>query len=264
MKSLLIKIENKFFKKNIYSTYNDALDVCLNKGYEDDELAKTVYLKTQLYKEGLLTDNDIRIDISERVNILASVIKDIGFHTRVLDFGGACGATYFTIKKLLGEKYKLDWGVIETARMCKYGKNLENGELKYFDEMQKANESKSEVDLINVSGSLQYVNQPYKSLNYILESNAKFILFSRMCFTLESKEIITVQKSMLSWHGYGKLPKGIKNREVKIPFTVIGKSKFDELLLKNYEYLRIFTDDSGLISIKNEPIFGLGLLCRHK
>lgn len=264
MKSFLIKIENKFFKKNIYSTYKDALNACPNRGYEDVDVAKVIYSKTVKYKKDLVSDSGISLNITETIDLAAGVMRNIGSHIRVLDFGGACGATYFTISKLLGKNYKLDWAVIETQMMCKYGKNLENEELKFYSDVQEAKKSMPEIDFINVSGSLQYVDQPYRFLDIILDNNSKFILFSRMCFSLGEKDIITVQKNMLNWHGKGELPEGIKNKELKFPFTVIRKTEFDRLVQKNYEYLKIARDNSGVLPVNNEEIFGLSLLCRHK
>lgn len=264
MKSFLMKIENKLFKKKYYSTYEDALGVCPNKGYDDEDLARVIYLKTKQYKEDLAAGCSVSGNITEAINLMANVIRDIRPHIRVLDFGGACGATYFTINKLLGQNYKLDWGVIETQMMCKYGRSLENGELKFFSDIQEAKENMPEIDFINVSGSLQYVDRPYRLLDNILNNNSKFILFSRMCFNSADQDIITVQKNMLNWHGEGRLPSEIKNKELSFPFTVIRKSEFDCMVQKNYEYVRISTDNSGLIPINDEQIFGLSLLCRHK
>jgi hypothetical protein len=85
-----------------------------------------------------------------------------------------------------------------------------------------------------------------------------------MCFNSGPRDIITIQKNMLSWHGKGKLPPGARDRELRFPFTAIRKSEFDRLVLKDYEYLSVSADNSGVIPVNNEQISGLSLLCRHK
>lgn len=264
MRSLLIKIENKLFRKNIYATYEGALDACPNKGYANEDLAKVIYWRTKKLKEDLDSGADTGRNITEALDLAAAALRDIGSGSRVLDFGGACGATYFVVKKILGRNHKLEWAVIETPTMCKYGKNLENGELRFFRDIREAKGSMSEIDFINVSGSLQYVDRPYGFLGDILGNNAKFILFSRMCFNAGDRDIITIQKNMLSWHGKGMLPKGVRDKELGLPFMVIRKSEFDRLVLAEYEYLRVSADNSGVIPVNNEQILGLSLLCGHK
>lgn len=264
MKLFITKFENSFFRKKTYSSYDDALQDCLYTGYKDEDLAKMVYRKTELLKENLSRGSDIKTHITGSMNILVSVLKDFCAEACVLDFGGACGAHYFIIKKILGPNYRINWAVVETKMMCKYGKELENGELRFFDNIEAAKLHIHNVDVINVSGSLQYTTEPYGFLNSLLEADSKFILFSRMCFTAGNKDIVTIQKSMLSMHGNGKLPRGFRDKEIRCPFTAIQKSKFDHLLRSKYEYLKIFEDNSGLIRMDNEPIFGSGLLCKHK
>lgn len=262
---VFFKIKNKFSRKKIYPTYGDALADCRNNGYEDEDLAEVVYLKTKRFREALLTGIGFKDNIiNGLIATLKGVVTSIGRDIWVLDFGGACGAHYFSLRGKLASDYVLHWNVVETKKMCEYGKRLENSELRFLDDLEAAKRQMPKIDLLNVSGVLQYVNEPYKCLNSLLGLKAKYILFSRMCFTNENKDIITMQKSLLSWHGEGKIPEGLRDKEVGCLFTVIQKDVFDELVKQKYEFLKIFDDNSGVCRINNAPVFGRGLLCKRK
>jgi putative methyltransferase (TIGR04325 family) len=264
IKSVLVRIENRFSKKKTYPAYTEALRDCPREGYEDEELAKVVYLKTKLYKENLFSNLRIQENINVATKILQSLLGNIHRDVWVLDFGGACGALYFTLKSLLGNKYRLNWVVVETKLMCSYGIKLENEELRFFDDIEKAKLFMPKLDLINVSGALQYTAEPYKFLGSILGCGAENILFSRMVFNLGNSDLITIQKSMLSWHGKGRLFQLSKDKETRCPITAMQKSRFDGFVQRKYDYLKTFTDNSGLIKVNSEPIIGLGLLCKIK
>ncbi len=262
MKSVILRIKNKLLRKRTYAAYNDALMDCQGMDYENEDLVKTVYSKTKFYKEALSSNADIDNKITEAMNILISVIQGIGTDIWVLDFGGACGGHYFTLRNRLDPKYRLNWRIVETKNMCKHAKRLENSELRFLDDLEIAKSQMPRIDVLHVSGVLQSVDEPYRLLNSLLQISSKYILFSRMCFTKGSQDIITIQRTMLSWHGNGKLPLGLEDKELACPFTVMRKSEFDCLVQQGYKYQKVFADNSGMIQINSERLLGIGLLCQ--
>lgn len=263
--TLWVKFINKLVKPKIYNTYSEALQACSFSGYDDEEIAKTVYEKTRLHSDDVLFHEHLKKHHAAAYDNLIALIKELNNDVvNILDFGGACGAYYFALRKCLNHRYKLNWFIIEKKAMCKYGKRLENGELKFFEQLEVAKTRMPSIDIFNVSGVLQYVSEPYGLVNSILASNPKYILFSRMCFTLGNRDIVAIQKSMLSWHGVGKLPKDFKDKEIECPITIIQKNKFDEVVRKKYEYQIIFEDNSGLMRVNREQLVNCGVVCRLK
>jgi putative methyltransferase (TIGR04325 family) len=78
----------------------------------------------------------------------------------VIDFGGACGIHYFFVKVLFGNRVSLRWHVVETPRMGSAAVDMEDGQLKFFDDLEKAKSELGRVDLLFSSGALQCVSQP--------------------------------------------------------------------------------------------------------
>lgn len=264
--SYRIRFADRFAEKEIFPSFDEALRKCGKAGYDDEELAKTVYEKTvrdNMEGRGLCA----RLSKYHRdvYSILLALVNDFGEReVRVLDFGGACGEYYFAIRSKADPRRKLNWCVLETEPMCGYGKRLENDELKFLNDIGQLKLYMPEIDLVNVSGAIQYTNKPFEFLNSILEVNAKYIIFSRMCFTPGDQDIVFIQKNMLSWHGLGELPEGSKDREMSHPFTAMSKNRFDAMVQQKYEYQNIFKDNSGVARAKNIATFGLGLLCKRK
>ena len=265
-----IQIENKLnFRKEVFSSYEEALKECSALGYKNEDIVKVVYEKTKRYRDDLTFQKCIN---KRKANVevsLISLIKNMPDKVQnILDFGGACGHHYFIIRDSLDKGYKLNWHVVETKVMCNYGSRLENDELRFFGDIEEAKSKMPSIDIIYASGVIQYVKDPYYFVKFFLGTDAKYILFSRMCFTLSNHDVIAIQKSMLSWHakwnGIGKLPEYSKDRVIKCPITLIQKKKFDELVKRKYQYEIEFKDDSGVVRVNNEPIVGLDLLCKLK
>lgn len=65
-------------------------------------------------------------------------------------------------KRLLEKQIKIKWYVIETEAMARKGKNLENDELLFFDNLTAAKNSMKQIVLLFSSGALQYVPEHMK------------------------------------------------------------------------------------------------------
>ena len=177
----------------------------------------------------------------------------------ILDFGGACGAHYFEIKRFIPDRIKLNWLVIETEQMVLSAKNMKlgNDELKFYDSLELIN---IPIDIIHSSGALQYVPDPYEYLIKLLNFNAKWIFFNRMMFNEDNRDIITVQKSNLSANGPGPLPEKYKDKILTYPHTTMSFENFNNKIVKNYNSKWVFEETSGSFNINNERIVGKGLL----
>lgn len=248
----------------VYNSFEEALKQCTNGAYEENELVEVILKKTKRFNDKLKTEV---VPVWESTSyILLSVVNPIlengGKQINVLDFGGACGAHYFHLRSLINSSLKLNWVVVETPTMVKYAKELENDELKFFDNFSEAKAYLGNVDFIHTSGTLQCVDKPKQYLDYILDCNAKWILFSRLGLSKKNKDVITIHTSKLSWNGIGELPEGHQDKWVKYPFTFSSETNFLNSIKSKYEIKAHFHDSSGMFEVNGEEIVGYGVLCK--
>jgi putative methyltransferase (TIGR04325 family) len=255
---ILIKIIKRHRE---YESYNEALSDCTTDAYKNVELCNMIAEKTKIYSMKL-TDRPYLLNPTN-VFLLSAINQYISVHSvdsiKILDFGGACGAHYFEMRRFIPERIKIKWLVVETSQMVLAAQNmkLDNDELTFYDSLELIN---IPIDIIHSSGALQYVPEPYEYLSKLLNFNAKWIFFNRMIFNEGNRDIITVQKSKLSANGPGPLPEKYKDRIVSYPLTAMSFQKFSNKLSEKYCAEWIFEETSGSYNINNERIVGRGLL----
>ncbi len=182
----------------------------------------------------------------------------------VLDFGGACGAHYLETRKGLPASIKLNWVVVETPVMVKYGQQLSSNELSFESDILKAIEKLGAIDLLYTSGTIQCIDKPFDYLEMISTSQAKYIFFNRLGLALGNRNLVLVHESMLSWNGIGSLPNGYTDKWIKYPFQFIRKPEFETIINKNYKALFDCADSSGIFPVNDEKLEGKGILYQHK
>lgn len=228
----------------LYKSYENALDVC-KSGYEENDLANVVYEKTRLYRDLLLMQHPFVSEITSLRTLVGLSLAIRGHELNVIDFGGACGAHYFISKSVFGERIRLRWHVVETPKMVSKAIGLEDGQLKFFDDLQKARNAIGRADLVFSSGALQYVPRPYEFLERLIECRADNIFITRVGFSTLPKELVIVQQSNLSANGPGPMPQGMRDGVVQYPVTFARKDKFEEILSQNYSINILFNEDKG-------------------
>jgi hypothetical protein len=112
-----------------------------------------------------------------------------------------------------------------------------------------------------VSGTIQFVVEPYRILERIASSGARHILFNRLVLGAGSGDMISVNRSMLSWNGIGPLPAGFVDREVRYPYTLLSRQRFEEQLNRNDAVIE-FEDASGAPLHPHEAVSNIGRLYR--
>ncbi len=122
-----------------------------------------------------------------------------------------------------------------------------------------------EIDFFYTSGTLQCVDEPFVFLEKMLSVKADFMLFNRNGFTPGERDLTVIHRAKLSWNGIaGQLPEGINDRWTEYPFTFVQKSKFEERVQKDYDFISTFEEKSGIFPVNDEPLVGLGVFCKRK
>ncbi len=172
----------------------------------------------------------------------------------VIDFGGACGAHYFLAKALFGNRVKLKWHVVETSGMASKGRELESGELRFFDDLNVATAEMGRVDLLYSSGTLQYVPEPYKTLKEFVDCGARCIFLTRLALTSGERELACVQESRFSENGPGPLPNGMVDGVARYPMMVLRKDEVERIVLEKYEIRIHFSEDGGTHRLRGHSV----------
>jgi len=244
----------------IYSSFKEAQEDCFGYGYEQEILVNVVYEKTKKFHETISIQKPLVLNYVYSRAILAfqSAIKEK--ELRVLDFGGACGMYYFLAKAFFKNSVNLKWYVVESPAMAKKAKQFENNELRFYNCLNKAEEDIGRIDLLLSSSTLPYVPKPYETLKKFLNSGARFLFLTRLPLLEKNfqNNIITIQKSLLSYNGQGDLPPGFEDSITMYPITFIKKCLMEEYIKAKYQLLLIFEESSCMHSFNGTSIKGYG------
>jgi putative methyltransferase (TIGR04325 family) len=250
----------RFFPTKLYKSYQDALKDCSSKGYENDAIIELIVQKRRRIAEPQYTDllKQMPLGMILLANTILKAANELGVQTiRVIDFGGADGGHYLQIRRFLKSNIALQWVVVETPAMVAAMKEFETPELKFMDNFEQALETLGGIDVFHTSGTLQSVPEPYTFLEKFCNTKTPFMVFNRQSLALGEKELVSVQLSLLSWHGYSSIKVNSPDFVVKYPHTSIRKSRFEEIVSKYYDIVTQFDENSGAYKIGNHKVLGI-------
>ncbi|MBB5634173.1 putative methyltransferase (TIGR04325 family) [Pedobacter cryoconitis] len=111
----------------------------------------------------------------------------------IIDFGGSLGSTYFQTKHLLGNDICASWNIVEQEHYVAAGKeHFEDDHLKFFSSIEACLQVQK-IDLILLSGSVQYLPEPHLFLEKLAGYNFDFIVFDRTAFHQGKQDRLTLQ-----------------------------------------------------------------------
>lgn len=111
----------------------------------------------------------------------------------VLDFGGAMGTTYFQSRALVNAAPHLKWAIVEQPSHVEAGINeFANKDLSFHPTIEDACK-RQEIDVLILSGVLQYLPDPLLFLDSVLERRFRSIIVDRTPFMLAGRARLTVQ-----------------------------------------------------------------------
>lgn len=240
-------------RNKLFNSYESALAEC-KRGYEEDSLVMVVYEKTKIYRDALLSGKPLLSDIRSLSTFAGLNLAISGSDLNVIDFGGACGAHYFFSKALLGSRVGLHWHVVETTAMVNAARSLEDGQLKFYDDLEKAKNALGRVDIVFTSSTLQYVPRPYETLQRLTECGAAHIFITRVGLSTLPGDMIIIQAANLSANGPGPMPAGMKDGVIKYPVTFARKDKFEEIISRNYQIKIMLNEDKRVYAAGKHSI----------
>ena len=112
----------------------------------------------------------------------------------LVDFGGSLGSSYYQNRKFLSHLKELNWSIVEQRNFVDCGKrDFENDHLKFYYDLD-ACFGEQHPDAILFSGVVQYLEDPYGTLEKAKSLGFEFVLFDRTPFLEKGGDRITVQK----------------------------------------------------------------------
>lgn len=238
-----------------YPSWHAALQHCI--GYNADNILKKVKDATLKVKNGKAVyerDSVIFNEIEYSWPLLATLLwvaaRNKG-KLNIIDFGGSLGSTYFQNKQFLDGLDEVHWNIVEQPDFVTCGKEfIQDDILKFYSSTRDAlNEHKA--DLIIISCTLPYIEDPYKLIGELIHLNIPVIVIDNTPFNFENRDRLTVQKVPPSIYA------------ASYPCWLLDYNKVKQAFADQYSIVSEHLNDS-VIELDGRKIRYKGLLLERK
>ncbi len=251
-----------------YTSFNEALED--SDTYEDRDVINVVAHKTQILMESIDHGRYDKINDYRLVQNLF-VFSYIFQRTpmKVIELGGACGASFFLLNHFVPHYFKT-WTIVETSSMVKKAKEkFENSTLSFVSIANfETDPSLKNGDILIAQGVLQYLDNPLQFFENIQHQDFKYIYISRTVVGMNIKNpVITKQVVNISEHGPGSMPKEMVDRKTSQPLTIVPSHLLTSKILDKYNIQFLFEEEGEtIVHIGNSKIKTkmIGLLLNRK
>ena len=246
-----------------YASYREAAAACANQGYEAGDLVEVVFRKTITYRDSM-AHRPPEIAASDALLLFAlGRAARNNEPLRVLDFGGACGTHYFATRALFLNRLPVQWHVVETSAMARRAMALEDGSLRFFDNIAQARQAFTGApDVVHASGALQYSPDFRKALAELIACEGRYLVLPRLGLSETNADVVSVHEAKLSDNGPGRMPEGLSEGTTRYPFTFPAREAIEGLIAERYEFLIRATDSSGVFPVNDSELTGRGYVGR--
>lgn len=153
----------------------------------------------------------------------------------MLDFGGALGSFYFQHRKFLSRLSGCRWAVVEQKHFVSFGRAEMQDNVLKFNETIDTCLAEGAVDVIFVSGVLQYIEAPYAMLAELTRAKAQYLLIDRTPFVAGDQDRLTNQS----------VPEAIY--KANYPAWFFSREKFDAFIADaGYRLIVEFAGDDNV------------------
>ncbi|MDL2267237.1 methyltransferase, TIGR04325 family [Desulfovibrio sp. OttesenSCG-928-G15] len=185
--------------RNVWQRYPDWQSACAaSGGYDSEAIFQRVRLAARMVRDGsAVWERDSVPFYHEEYTLplLAALMKQAACNKgrlSVLDFGGALGSTYMQNRAWLDCLDHLEWHVVEQPHFVACGKEeFTFGPLRFWPTMAECFQNGA-IDVVLLSGVLQYLDEPYALLEEVCSFAPSLIVIERTPFA-EGEEEFSVQ-----------------------------------------------------------------------
>jgi len=227
----------------VFAKYQEASETGQPSGYEDPDIVDAVVAKTLHTRDEVRASHQLSNDAMGIMHGIAALLPSPSLS--VLDFGGAAGHHYFSVRAIVGDAIPIRWNVVETPKMVAAASpKLADSSLRFFTSIEEAASDLGHVQLVLSSSSLPYTPDPLGYLSKLLGVRADHLFITRTPLTDADETFSIVQKSRLAHNGPGPLPPGFVDREVQYPLTFVNLARFRSSVEHRYS-LRFAVDEAS-------------------
>lgn len=256
--------------KGLYETLDSIPGRARDRDYEDEQLCRSVALRTVMYANSLAQQDRFECSGGElaRLSQLLPFIRE--GRLTVLDFGGGCGAHYHVFRRLLaahGLSAEVNWVVCETPGMVQAAQCSVSRELSFTtgDELEQV--SDGAFDVIFACGSLQYTPDPMHYLARLVGLGAEGLFVTRTPMLAGEwiPPVYSMQQTRLSENGPGPVPPNLQDRLLSYPVCFAHYADYEAVLQAEYTVVAdISEEQSGyVLQEAGVEIPMRGMLCRR-
>lgn len=113
---------------------------------------------------------------------------------RVLDYGGSLGSTFHQMRRFLAGFASVEWSVVEQPHYVRAGRDeFERDGLKFFESVDEC-AARRRIATVLLSGVLQYLPDPWQTLDSLARIDARDIIIDRTLFSVGGEERICLQQ----------------------------------------------------------------------
>jgi len=168
---------NKIFKRNIqfYGNYSSwELAKKNSEGYDSKKIfskSKKSFLKVINKRASYERDSFLFYKNKINHSLINTILYAKGKKRKIniLDYGGSFGSVYFQNISILKDIKKFDWSIIEQRSIVDYVKNFKLEKNLFFYSSLNNYFKKKSPDLVLMSSVLQYLEDPFKILSYLIK-----------------------------------------------------------------------------------------------
>lgn len=164
-----------------------------SQGYDDKSILKKVSKSTHsvIQETGIFERDSVvfnRLELSQLLVAGLAVASSSG-NINVLDVGGSLGSQYWQHRNLVRHLKIKKWIVVEQPHFVQIGKSEFADGVLSFIEISEMKQGLAPISLVNLTGSLQFIEDYVSVLMSVLKLNPRVIVIDKIFATLESERI---------------------------------------------------------------------------
>jgi putative methyltransferase (TIGR04325 family) len=215
-----------------YRSWEDAQRA--SGGYADETIARKMCDAELTVKRGGAADarDGVTFDqIQYSLPVMAALGRIAKPRLRVIDFGGAFGASYRHYRTFHGRPAA--WSVVEQPAMAGLGKaHFQDAELDFHASLEAALAA-GPADAILLSSALQYLPAPYDLIGRLRAAHIPRVIIDRTPCSAQERDILTVQKVPAEIYA------------ASYPCWIFSRARLLEAFAPDYATVASFSDGSG-------------------
>jgi putative methyltransferase (TIGR04325 family) len=247
LRRLMVGLRRRLEYRRVLPVYERADQV--PDEYQEEDVVSAVVKSTARYREELASTAILQLTDVDTRNLAAfSMVPNESLS--VIDVGGACGALYFFVERMLPGRVG-SWLVVETPAMADAARSHFQDDRLTFVDFDQFEKHARRCDLLIASGVIQYVTAPIELLEKLVSRGPNWLYLTRSQVSTSEATIMTHHVSHLSDHGPSRHVEGVEDRIVRNRLVLVPEREVLARIAKSYD-IRMTFAESGEQSRRTE------------